>query len=229
MVVDDNHPDLFGLLKGELANHEVTTAGAHLERCERCRHELAQTTVGHALLRGSARTLAPASSATPGDPPALPPLARPRARPRRAGMLVAAVAVLGLAAGGLVTAALSDDPTVSQPPAPRTVASASLLPIEDGVAGVSADARMYRQSDGRTTMRIRTTDLPPAGTGRFYYAWLLDPRTQKMLPLGQLGADGGSFDVADGTLSAYSAVDVSLEDDDGDPGHSVTSVLRGDY
>ncbi|MET1007427.1 MAG: hypothetical protein ABWX96_17890 [Propionibacteriaceae bacterium] len=38
-----------------------------------------------------------------------------------------------------------------------------------------------------------------------------------------------SFEVSATLLTAYSAVDVSLEDDDGNPQHSPTSVLRATY
>jgi anti-sigma-K factor RskA len=79
-------------------------------------------------------------------------------------------------------------------------------------------------------MTINTHDLPATHDGQFYYAWLLDPTTNKMLPLGQVGPSGtASFEVSDHLLAAYSAVDVSLEDDDGDPQHSPTSVLRATY
>ncbi|MRK01887.1 hypothetical protein GEV27_10170 [Aeromicrobium sp. S22] len=227
MNVDD-HPDLFGLITGELPNRDATAAGSHLRRCDPCRRELAETAVGHALLTRSSRTLSP-DPAGAQEHGALPPMVQPRARPRRVGVLVAAAAVLCAAAGGLALSVLGDDPSVPPTSAPRTLASASLLPVADGDAAVSGEAEVYQGRAGRTSMRISATDLPPAATGHFYYAWLLDPRTQKMLPLGQLGPDGGSFDVSDTTLAAYSAVDVSLEADDGDPGHSVTSVLRGGY
>jgi hypothetical protein len=86
------------------------------------------------------------------------------------------------------------------------------------------------EADGRTSMTISTHDLPAARDGQFYYAWLLDPTTNKMLPLGQVGPSGtASFEVSDRLLAAYAAVDVSLEDDDGDPQHSPTSVLRASY
>ena len=60
--------------------------------------------------------------------------------------------------------------------------------------------------------------------------WLLDPATNKMLPLG-LVAPGGTatFRIDAGLVADYHAVDISLEADDGDPAHSVTSVLRGAY
>jgi hypothetical protein len=38
-----------------------------------------------------------------------------------------------------------------------------------------------------------------------------------------------SFEVSESLVTAYSAIDISLESDDGDPGHSVTSVLRASY
>ena len=41
--------------------------------------------------------------------------------------------------------------------------------------------------------------------------------------------NGATFDLDDALVTSYSAVDVSLETDDGDPAHSVTSVLRGTY
>ena len=79
-------------------------------------------------------------------------------------------------------------------------------------------------------MRIVTQDLRPLEPGKFYYAWLLDPVTNKMLPLGQVGPDGTvSFEVSPILLASYSAIDVSLESDDGDPGHSPRSVLRAVY
>ena len=69
------------------------------------------------------------------------------------------------------------------------------------------------ESDGRTSMTISTHDLPAAHDGQFYYAWLLDPTTNKMLPLGQVGPSGtASFEVSDRLLAAYSAIDVSLEE-----------------
>jgi Anti-sigma-K factor rskA len=84
--------------------------------------------------------------------------------------------------------------------------------------------------DDIAVMTFETHDLPRAKRGQFYYAWLLNPETNKMLPLGQIGPGGeASFEVPLTLLTRYGAIDVSLEDDDGDPGHSVTSVLRGAY
>ena len=51
-----------------------------------------------------------------------------------------------------------------------------------------------------------------------------------MLPVGQVGPEGSvSFRLPVSLLGRYSAIDVSLETDDGDPGHSLTSVQHGEY
>lgn len=89
---------------------------------------------------------------------------------------------------------------------------------------------MYADTGHSTRMRITTRGLPGREPGEFLEAWLFDPETDKMLPLGQLGPSGAaSFEIDDDLLSRYSAIDVSLESDDGDPEHSVTSVLRASY
>ena len=38
-----------------------------------------------------------------------------------------------------------------------------------------------------------------------------------------------TFEIPESLVASYSAIDVSLEADDGDPAHSVTSVLRATY
>ena len=76
-------------------------------------------------------------------------------------------------------------------------------------------------------MTVESRDLPTVGQGQFYEAWLFNPKTQKMVPLGVVGPGGkASFALADSLGGRYQVVDVSLERDDGNPGHSVTSRLR---
>ncbi|WP_017933686.1 anti-sigma factor [Nocardioides sp. Iso805N] len=223
MVSDEGHPDLFGLLTGEVDNVEILAAGDHLGGCRACQDELRQTVVGHALLRRSSRVLA-----TGAPEPTLRPMALPHPRRPWTVLLVAGAALIGLVLGGVVTAAVTEHSTSSRPSS-QPLAVARLAPVERGNPAVSGTVKMYGEAGGRTLMRIRTTDLPAIRGGHFYYAWLLDPTTQKMLPLGQVGPHGSSFNVTDATVAAYSAVDISLESDDGDPGHSATSVLRGRY
>ena len=212
------HLDLFGLLRGELDNAGTIAAGAHLESCATCREELADAVVGHGLLARASRTLGDATGQ-----PALPPLtlAKPD-RPRGALLAVAAAVVLALGVTGTVWWRSDDSPSSG------AGIEAALTPLSVTVPG-EGSVRMV-EHDGRTQMTLAVHDLPRAGAGEFYYAWLLDPTSNKMLALGLVDPGGGAtFQVDDRLVAAYSAVDVSLESDDGDPAHSVTSVLRGTY
>ena len=223
------HPDLFALLRGELTNAEATAAGAHVAECDECRSELPELAVGNAVLSRAVRTTAgPRGTADPLPAvPPLPPMTGHRDHPRRRTLLVAAAAVVAGVALGAVGVTLVGGSSDDDTPAPPAYASVPLDAIEGSASG---EVRMVEEARRQTRMTIDAPDLPNAGKGHFYYAWLLDPETNKMLPLGQVGPNGSaSFDLDNSLLDSYSAVDVSLEDDDGDPGHSVTSVLRGSY
>ena len=216
------HPDLLALLRGELSNPLTAEAGDHLDGCPGCRAELAELATANAMLSRSARTLATRAPA-PETVPALPPRPPFRRRRRRAlGLAAAAVVVIAVAAAATFVTRGPE-----QPAGPQPEVSASLDPV-DGAAG--GRVLMTTGPAGSTEMTITTRDLPRAHRGQFYEAWLLDPATRKMLPLGQLGPSGrASFEIDDRLLGRYTAVDVSLEADDGDPQHSVTSVLRASY
>jgi anti-sigma-K factor RskA len=222
------HADLSGLLRGALGNDEVALTGAHVRGCPSCRQDLVETAVGHALLAHSAQVLGPEQ---PGEPSPAPTVAQllaslPAERSHRPGLRLMAVAAALVGAAGVgaaVHARTVEDGT------PEPDRSASLLALGGTGGGTVAMTELPGPS-ARTAMRISTHDLPDVARGQFYYAWLLDPATNKMLPLGQVGPSGtASFEVSDALLAAYSAVDVSLEVDDGNPQHSPTSVLRASY
>ncbi len=235
-MTTDRHPDLFALLRGELGNSGATAAGAHLDGCADCRDELAQVAVGHALMTGSARTL---RRATPVVLPAVPALAAVPARRGRWLRPLGVVAATAAVVAGTFTATRYAErvdqrdrvavqparptPTTSAPVAQR---SALLQPVE----GHGGGRVVMAAEDHAVRMSIETHDLPAILRGQFYYVWLFDPGTGKMLPLGVVGPRGdASFEVPDSLVDRYQVVDVSLERDDGDPAHSVTSVLRADY
>ena len=230
MTTPPTHADLLGLLRGELSNAEVLDAADHLDQCESCRYDLTLTATGHALVTSSARTLGPLLEAD--DQEALPPVpdvARLGRQRRRAwvakGLAAAAVATVVWSGGYLLGGRADQEPAATPTPAPTR--TAVLTPVEGSGSGT---VTMSDEDTATAVMRIETDDLRPAQPGQFYYAWLLDPVTNKMLPLGQVGPGGtASFEVSQALLSAYSAVDVSLEIDDGDPGHSPRSVLRAVY
>jgi len=224
----NDHPDLMALLRGELSNAQVTEAADHLDRCEECRQELAETAVGHAMLTGTHRTLS--RPPAPATLPDVPPLDRSRSsRSGRAwwrplGLVAAAAA---LVAGTAVVTQWAEGRSAPS----RTVATpeqtADLEPVDGNGSG---RVLMTADSHDGVRMTVETRDLPKIGRGQFYEAWLFNPKTQKMLALGVVGPTGkASFEVPDSLLGRYQVVDVSLESDDGNPAHSVTSVLRAAY
>jgi hypothetical protein len=223
----NDHPDLTALLRGELSNAHVTEVADHLDRCEECRQDLAETAVGHALLTGTTRTLSrPAPLELPDVPPLDPSMSSGRGRAwlRPLGLVAAAAA---LVAGTAVFTQWADRP----PAPPAAVATpertADLEPVDGAGSGRVLMAADFH--DG-VQMTVETRNLPKIGRGEFYEAWLFNPKTQKMLALGVVGPAGkASFEVPDSLVGRYQVVDVSLERDDGDPGHSVTSVLRATY
>ena len=222
--------DLPALLRGELSRARLAEVVDHLESCEACRLELAgggrgpQRRDGRGAHAAQDRRRCPCHRRAPSRPggraapvgPAPPPVrggsrgSRPRWRrwrwspsdPRRRWT----------AAPGP-----SGPPYRCRPP-PGTVTG-------DGSGQVT-----MRTPGGEHLHDDPHHGLGPAGPGHFYYAWLLDPGTNKMLPLGQVGADGrATFEVDSKLVGSYHAVDVSLQADNGDPGHSDTSVLRAQY
>jgi hypothetical protein len=227
MSSHDDRVDLSGLFLGELTNAQVGEVASHLDRCEECRAEVAELAVGHALLSSAARTLGGAAL-VPNPTESLPPGASPAHRARRVRRGV----TLGLAAAVVIGAGVAGaGQFFSKAPVPAAggepFASADLEPVSGTGNG---KVMMAHDAAATTRMTIETHDLPTPRAGRFYYAWLLNPKTNKMLPLGQVGPGGGAtFTLDDDLLDRYTAVDVSLEADDGDPQHSVTSVLRASY
>ncbi len=223
--------DLPALLRGELSRARLAEVVDHLESCAACRLALVAAAEGHSAVTAAVRTLRQEPATWPVPPVGseragadeLPPLAPPRRRRPRwqqgLAAAVAAVAVVAVILVGLDRGAGPERPAVP-------VQTARLAPVTgDGSGQVT-----MRTPGGSTYMTIRTTGLGPAGPGHFYYAWLLDPGTNKMLPLGQVGADGSAtFEVDSKLVGSYHAVDVSLQADNGNPGHSDTSVLRAQY
>jgi hypothetical protein len=218
--------DLPALLRGELGRARLAEVVEHLETCDECRLVLVAAAQGHSAVTAAVRTLRPerGPATAPGAhdtvAPELPPLTRHRRRwPWWQQGLVAAVAAAVLGVVVLVGLNRGSAPTVP-------VQTARLSAVTGSGSG-----EVTMRSPGRSTyMTVRTRGLGAAGPGHFYYAWLLDPATRKMLPLGQVGADGtATFEVDSGIVASYHAVDVSLQSDNGNPGHSDTSVLRAQY
>ena len=229
--MNDIHPDLTALLRGELTNAAAVKVAEHARDCESCRAGLVDDALGHGLLAGARRTLGRLDEARSSTSSSLPPelrqriTARRRLRPALLGGAVAAALVVVAGVGVAVGARLGDD-GASGGAAAAVQQTATLEPVEGNAHG-----RVSMGTDHAITrMELATRALPRAPRGEFYYAWLFDPRTNKMLPLGQVTPGRvATFEIPHSLVTAYSAIDVSLEADDGDPGHSVTSVLRATY
>jgi hypothetical protein len=236
-----DHPeaDVIGLLTGETDRRRAAETARHLKGCPACTDELIDLVVAHGALRSADLALRDlerpptlGAGAVVADEP-LPPLPPPDGR-RSPGAGARSrrrvVAVLGAVAAAVVlVAALGLSGVLDGSTPSRTVvAQAPLHPID---APATATGLVTVLADGTTRqMTVSTRDLGDPGPGTYYEVWLLDPATFKMLPVGVLPPSGeGTYAVTAGLMSGYSAVDVSLQVDDGDPAHSQTSVLRAVY
>jgi hypothetical protein len=77
---------------------------------------------------------------------------------------------------------------------------------------------------------VHTENLAKPSGQHFYEVWMLNPSTQKMLPVGVLPPSGtGSYTMGASIMTGYSAVDISLQANNGNPAHSKTSVLRATF
>jgi len=245
---DHDRPDLLGLLTGELDRDETVAAARHLETCQDCTRELVELTVAHAALRSSVRVdriLGEQPEPSGAEPPAdlrdaepLPPLpAEPeetaaaipegsverarRGAPGRGWWRWAAAAVV--ASILVTTAAVAMVARRGTPTSP--VVSAPLHAV-GGPARASGSVAVFAQGSTRT-LRVAARQLPAPAAHDFYEVWLLDPATQKMLAMGVLSPTGrGQYSVSADIMGGYSAVDISLQANDGNPAHSDTSVLR---
>lgn len=184
----------------------------------------------------------PAAPPVSRRPPVPPPV---RGRRRRTTLAVAAATLVVLgAAGGLAASRFLGDgradggtvvapaPT-GQPTGPTTApvqpTAAPASTTLDPVRGNGTGSLWLTPHDGVAELTLRTAGMPAAGAREYYYAWLIDASGSRLLPLGQVASGGTTtFEVDPGVLSEYALVDVSLERDDGDPGHSADSLLRGE-
>ena len=221
-----DHPDLFALLRGQVANAAVLAAEDHLGACATCSGELVSAVAGHALLTRTAKTLPDASQGS--DRPSPTARHRPR-RPAPAPPLVAAAAaavlVAGVGLGAAVTRVIDgaeEQPRGRQDP----TLSASLDPIE-GDSGTGRDDRRrrpQRPDDGphhgaahRSARRLLLRVAPGPG------------HQQDAAP--RPGRAGGTATFrSTPTSSPPTAQSTSAsKPTTATPEHSVTSVLRGAY
>ena len=228
--------DLPAMLTGELSPARERAVAEHLDTCDACRRELAVVARASAWLQDAVR-LDVVPELAPERPEAavtdLPPLQLPKhswspagrsgrsGRPAHAGRWLAAAAALVLLVGGVLGGVALG--RASNAPNGTAVA---LQPVTGGLSVGDATGEAKLAASGG--MRLAVNGLPPPPGADFYEVWLYDPPTGRMLAVGVLPPDGkGSYSLPSSLKNSYSAVEISLEPNDGNPEHSKVSVLRG--
>lgn len=216
------HPDDLALLA--LGERPEGVDAAHVAGCPQCRAEVDQ-------LRA---VVTAARAATAADVPQAPPSRvwdavvaelgeavvprLPGRAPRRTALLVAAAALVGVLVGSVVTALVvggTDDGGV--------VSQAVLAAMQDRAGAGTAEVV------GTGSDRVLRLDVHGLTTGKgFYEVWLLDVDGKRLVSLGLLDGDTGSFPLPPQVdLTDFPLVDISLEPADGNPAHSGDSIVRG--
>jgi anti-sigma-K factor RskA len=242
--VDHGQFDLVGLIAGELGRDETITVGRHLHSCPQCTEELIDLAVAHGALSAASAAFVQVDSAPTGrtgpdarladmlghdaDHPALAPLQvdtiRSTKRIRRLAVVVAGAAAAVLVLVGIGTFIARS----KNPPSGSVVASAALKPI-DAPASATGSIRAVAVGDTRN-LTVETNNLKAPSGEHFYEVWMLNTSTQKMLPVGVLPPSGtGTYSMGASIMAGYSAVDISLQTNNGNPAHSSTSVLRATF
>lgn len=147
--------------------------------------------------------------------------ARPRFRGPTLALAACIAALLGVGAGIVGTLLITRDDKPDQPVAEVAV---KLAPLAGKTGDGNAD--LIRESTG-TRLKVDASGL--VTTSGYYEVWLINVDGKRMVSLGVLNpTTGGTFQVpADLTAQGYRIVDVSLEPDDGNPVHSLNSIIRG--
>lgn len=203
---------------------------AHVQQCPRCQSRLDQL----------AAVVTTTRSITPQDSPVAPPpavwdaiateLALDSARTnvvsldsrrRRRPWLMAAAAVAGIALGSAVTFGLLQSGSQGE-----LVAQATLAPVQD--SGFQGSASV-EQVDGQAVLVVSVPGLPSVSDG-YYEVWMATSDTSTMVAIGTLNAGTeGRFTLPAGMdMATFPVIDVSVEQFDGDNGHSAKSVVRGE-
>ena len=158
----------------------------------------------------------PADIAPPADISQARAARKGRAWWQRSGTwLVAAAAAVVVALGGIWA--------LNRPPQPVALAEAQLTPLASFSA--TGSARVVEAQDGARTLEVQLSRDEAQG---YQEVWLIAPDLSRLVSLGVMNADTGTFEVPAGLeLSEYPIVDVSDEPVDGNPAHSSVSIVRG--
>lgn len=151
---------------------------------------------------------------------------RPARDTHRWWPLVAVAAALALVVGGAGVLGLLPWPSSSA----VTVASTELVPLP-GTTSTATGGRAVLLQDG-AGYHVEVDAVGLGSSAGFYEVWLMSPDDSGLISLGTMssGQSHAEFSVPAGLpLSMFSAVDISDEPVDGNPQHSATTVLRGQF
>jgi len=228
-------PDFLALMALSEAGEDFEEV-AHLNSCIVCQIELASLTDVVALARlGVVEVPGPgpdvwgriaAEAFVPhADAPEVVEL-RPARHARRWWPLVAVAAALALVVGGAGVLGLLPSRSGSA----VTVASTELAPLP-GTTSTATGGRAVLLQDG-AGYHVEVDAVGLGSSAGFYEVWLMSPDDSGLISLGTMssGQSHAEFSVPSGLpLSVFSAVDISDEPADGNPQHSATTVLRGQF
>jgi hypothetical protein len=111
--------------------------------------------------------------------------------------------------------------TLNRAPAP--IAQAELAPLAQYSA--TGSAKVLREPDGTRRLEVNLSKDEARG---YQEVWLIAPDLSRLVSLGVMNSDSGTFEVPAGLqLADFPIVDVSDEPMDGNPAHSTVSIVRG--
>jgi anti-sigma-K factor RskA len=152
------------------------------------------------------------------------PVRRRRLVLRPAAALLASVVLLALGIGsGLLLAGDGDEGTDG-----AGLERVQLAPVVSAAENAGGTAELKPEAGGRAKVELR--GLRPSGPRDFYELWLLGDDGQ-LVSLGSVRVPASGDATLDVELPVdprqFRYLDLSREPDDGDPGHSTVSILRG--
>jgi hypothetical protein len=144
----------------------------------------------------------------------------PKERRWRAVAISAGAAAVAVAASVMLTLAVSNDDLGS----PAVQASiASLVPSSTPLRG---DVELFDPQSPGGTIVVHLENLPVLPAAHHYELWVLPEGSDEMISVGTFTPDSSTvtFELPLPGPAVYAAVDLSVEEDDGPPEHSGTSV-----
>jgi anti-sigma-K factor RskA len=166
----------------------------------------------------------------PTPPPPPWPAEEPKPAPRRrlslrpAAAALASIVLLALGIGAGLLLAGGDDEEAGGGGLERV----ELAPVVSAAENAGGTAELRPEAGGRATIEL--SGLRPSGPRDFYELWLLGDDGQ-LVSLGSVRVPASGDATLDVELPVdpkeFRYLDLSREPDDGDPGHSTISILRG--